>query len=880
LEADNKSELLEWAESLKSVARYSGKDQANAVLSRLQQMAADLDLNFAGGVQTAYANSNGLKFDELSSEDVKDLDRLLAVLRWNAMAMVVRGGWSSSELGGHIATYQSIAALFEIGQNYFFHADDSEHGGDLVFYQGHASPGNYARAFIEGFLDKAQLDHFRQEINQPGLSSYPHPWLMPDFWQFPTVSMGLGPYMAIYQAKFLRYLDARGLAKTTGRKVWAFCGDGEMSEPESLGAIGLAGREKLDNLIFVINCNLQRLDGPVWGNGQIIQWFESQFLGAGWKVIKIIWGKGWCDLFAKDKTGKLQQRLSSILDGDLQNFASHGGSYVREKIFSGDADLEALAADLSDSDLAKLQRGGHDYQLVYSAYKTATEHVGQPVLILAHTVKGYGLGEAAEGKNVAHQTKKLKADSLKLLRDNLQLDLSDADAEKAEYIELKNDSSEKQFLEANRKKLGGYTPRRRQKTDVELTVPDLSVFGDELAGSAERELSTTMVFGRILSKLLRVDGLKENIVPILVDESRTFGLEGLFRQIGIYSSVGQNYDPEDKKLLMNYKEAKDGQILQEGINEAGGIASWIAAATSYSNNNVPMVPFYIYYSMFGYQRIGDFVWAAGDMRARGFIIGGTAGRTTLAGEGLQHQDGQNLQMFDGVPNCLAYDPAFGFEMAVIIQDGLRRMYKEQEDVFYYITAMNENYQQLAMPEGAEQGILKGLYKLKSAADASKKVQLIGSGTILQQAILAAELLAEVGVSADIWSAPSFGLLRRDIQDVERHNRLHPEDLRTAYVADCFKDAAGPVIAATDYLKSHADSIRSAISQPYHVLGTDGYGRSDTRAALRDFFEVDAKSIADTALQALYLQGDLELGSWQQARAKWSIKTDAANPITR
>ena len=508
MEVENKAEFLEWSESLKSLARYSGKQRANAILEHLRQIATELDLDAAGGVQTAYTNSGGLKFDELNSKDIEQLDRLLAVLRWNAMAMVVRGGWSASELGGHIATYQSIAALFEIGQNYFFHAATSQHGGDLVFYQGHASPGLYARAFLEGFLNKERLDHFRQEINQPGLSSYPHPWLMPDFWQFPTVSMGLGPYMAIYQAKFLRYLEARGLAKTAGRKVWAFCGDGEMSEPESLGAIGLAGREKLDNLIFVINCNLQRLDGPVWGNGQIIQWFESQFLGAGWRVIKIIWGKGWCDLFAKDKTGKLQQRLSKILDGDLQNFASRGGAYVREKIFAGDPDLEALVADMSDDDLAKLQRGGHDYQLVYSAYKAATEHIGQPVLILAHTVKGYGLGEAAEGKNVAHQTKKLKADSLKLLRDNLQLDLTDEQAEKAEYIELNKDSATRKYLEENRKNLGGYTPRRRQQTDVTLTVPDLSVFSAELAGSAEREVSTTMVFGRILSKLLRVDRLK------------------------------------------------------------------------------------------------------------------------------------------------------------------------------------------------------------------------------------------------------------------------------------------------------------------------------------------------------------------------------------
>ncbi len=602
LTTDNKEELQEWTESLKSLVRYSGKSSANVILGKLRELAADLDLDSAGGTQTAYTNSAGLKFDQLSAEDIANLDHLLAVLRWNSMAMVVRGGWASSELGGHIATYQSIAALFEIGQNYFFHAATSEHGGDLVFYQGHASPGLYARAFLEGFLSKDQLDHFRQEINQPGLSSYPHPWLMPEYWQFPTVSMGLGPYMAIYQAKFLRYLEDRGLAQTSNRKVWAFCGDGEMSEPESLGAIGLAGREKLDNLIFVINCNLQRLDGPVWGNGQIIQWFESQFLGAGWKVIKIVWGKGWCNLFAKDKTGKLQQRLSTILDGDLQNFAARGGSYVREKIFTGDPDLEALAADVSDDELSNLQRGGHDYQLIYSAYKTASEHVGEPVLILAHTVKGYGMGKAAEGKNVAHQTKKLKADSLKYLRDSLGLtQLSDKNAEQADYIELSSNDPIHKYLENNRHNLGGYTPRRRQRTDAVLTSPALADFQEELAGSGDREVSTTMVFGRILSKLLRADNLKQHVVPILVDESRTFGLEGLFRQIGIYSSVGQNYEPEDKKLLMNYKEAKNGQILQEGINEAGGMASWIAAATSYSNNNVPMVPFYIYYSMFGFQ---------------------------------------------------------------------------------------------------------------------------------------------------------------------------------------------------------------------------------------------------------------------------------------
>ena len=874
----DQQETQEWEQALQSVVRYAGADRAEFLLKHLQSKAAEWGMAGAGAALSGYSNNISMDNDDcISDEEEKLLDELVRTIRWNAAAIVVKANRFSSDLGGHISTYQGVSALFEVGLNYFFRGGDK---GDSIYFQGHATPGIYARAFLEGRLDENRLDHFRREAFTPGLSSYPHPYLMPDFWQFPTVSMGLGPFMAIYQAKFQRYLQDRKLIPESDRKIWAFLGDGEMSEPESLGAIGLAAREKLDNLIFVISCNLQRLDGPVWGNGQIIQWFEQQFVGAGWRVIKIIWGRGWAELFERDKTGKLQQRFNNLLDGDFQAFAAHGGERIRQTLFAGDPDLEALVADLSDDDLANLQHGGHDYQLIYAAYKQATQHKGQPVLILAKTVKGYGLGAEGEGKNIAHNTKKMTDEGLLIYRDRHNLPLTDEEVKQQKYLTLDETGPVKKYLMQQREKLNGFCPQRRKKASESLAVPELEKFSALLSDSGERELSSTMAFGRTLSILLRDPVLKSRIVPILVDESRTFGLEGLFRQIGIYSSVGQNYEPEDRKQLMYYREDKQGQILQEGINEAGGMASWIAAATSYSTNDYPMIPFYIYYSMFGFQRCGDFVWAAGDLCARGFIVGGTAGRTTLNGEGLQHEDGHNLQMFDTVPNCRAYDPCYAYEMAVIIQDGLRRMLTEQENIFYYLTAMNENYHNPAMPEGSEEGILRGLYCFEKSSSPEDKlhVRLLGSGAIFPEARRAVALLKEFSVSADVWGATSYALLRRDINDAERHNRFYPEDKKTTWVKDCLGDSKTPIIAATDYLKSHADCIRTEIDAPFTVLGTDGFGRSDTRETLREFFEVDARYIADAALVALYEQGSVDLKTLTAARKKWELVIDRENPV--
>ncbi len=873
-------ETQEWKDALDSVLAFEGTDRAQFILKTLMDYANQKGVSAPGGIHTPYANTISADLEaKMPQEDLPKFEKLTNCMRWNAMAMVMRAGKKKPELGGHIASYGSIATLFEVGLQYFFHAETEDHGGDLVYFQGHSSPGLYARGYLEGRLTESNLDGFRQELSaKDGLSSYPHPWLMPDYWQFPTVSMGLGPLMAIYQATFLKYLHNRGLAKTDNRHVWAFCGDGEMGEPESLGALNIAGREKLDNLIFVINCNLQRLDGPVWGNGQVIQEYEAVFRGAGWNVIKVIFGSGWDALFEKDTSGLLMQRMGELIDGEYQKFASRDGAYLREQFFGKYPELLALVADYSDEELKEqLLDGGHDPQKVYAAYAAAVEQKDKPTVILAKTVKGFGMGDSGEGLNVAHQTKKMAQDDIQYFRDRFGLELSDADLEQLNYYKPKSDSPEMQFLKQQRENLGGLLPARYPECD-KLTTPELSAFKAILEGSGDREISTTMAFVRILSVLLKDKNIAKYIVPIVADESRTFGMEGLFRQIGIYDPEGQKYEPEDKKQLMYYREDQKGQLLQEGLSEPGAMSAWIAAATSYSSNHVPMIPFYIYYSMFGFQRVGDLVWASGDMRARGFILGATAGRTTLAGEGLQHQDGHNLLMFGMVPNCVSYDPAFGYELAVIIQDGLRRMYQEQEDVFYYITVMNENYQQPTMPKGVEKDIVKGMYLFNGNKKA--QVQLLGSGTILTEAIKAADILEkEFKVAANVWSVTSFNELRKNIEFVERENRLKPSGKSVeSHVMHCLKDQAGPVIAATDYMKMNANQIRSAIDAPYYVLGTDGFGRSDTRAALRDFFEVDAKMIAYTALYGLMEKGKLTKKALDDARKQLGIDPNRSEPI--
>jgi pyruvate dehydrogenase E1 component len=808
--------------------------------------------------------------------------RIEAYIRWNAMAMVVHANRKSSEYGGHIASYASSATLYEVGFNHFWRAPTEDHGGDLVYFQGHSSPGIYARAYLEGRLTEQNLDHFRQEVVGPGLSSYPHPWLMPEFWQFPTVSMGLGPMMAIYQARFMRYLEHRGIAVQKDRKVWCFVGDGETDEPESMGAITMPVREKLDNLIFVINCNLQRLDGPVRGNGKIIQELEAAFQGAGWNVIKVIWGSRWDRLLAQDRSGVLRRAMEECVDGEYQNFKAKNGAYVREHFFGRDPKLLEMVKDMSDDEIWHLNRGGHDAEKVYAAYQAAVDHKSRPTVILVKTVKGYGMGTAGEGQNITHQKKKLELDDVHAFRDRFKLPIPDGDLAKVPYFKPPEDSEEQRYLMAARERLGGFLPARRTEAATPAPkVPDLEFFRAQLDGSGKRDVSTTMVFVRILSALVKDKEIGPRVVPIVPDEARTFGMEGMFRQIGIYSSVGQLYTPQDADQLSYYKEDVKGQILEEGINEAGSYCSWIAAATAYSNHNVQMIPFYIYYSMFGFQRVGDFAWAGGDMRARGFLIGGTAGRTTLAGEGLQHQDGHSLLTATTIPNCRAYDPCYGYELAVIIQDGLRRMCREQESVFYYIACMNENYVHPAMPEGAEEGIVKGMYRLKQGGRGKMRVQLLGSGTILREVIAAGEMLErEFKVPADVWSVTSFSELRRHALAVDRWNERHPDATpRESYVESCFAKQTGPFVAATDYIKTVADQIRQWVPGAYRVLGTDGFGRSDGRAALRDFFEVDRRSIVVAALKVLADQGALEAKDVAGAIAKYGIDPDKADPVT-
>ncbi|MFT5644080.1 MAG: pyruvate dehydrogenase E1 component, partial [Janthinobacterium sp.] len=813
-------------------------------------------------------------------------ERLRSWMRWNAMAMVVKANRVDGDLGGHLSSFASLANMLGIGFNHFWHAPSEDHGGDLLYIQGHSSPGVYARAFLEGRLTEDQLLNFRREVDGKGLSSYPHPKLMPTFWQFPTVSMGLGPLMAIYQARFLKYLHARSIADTANRKVWAFCGDGEMDEPESMGAIGMAARENLDNLVMVVNCNLQRLDGPVRGNGKIIQELEADFRGAGWNVVKVIWGPGWDALLAKDKDGILQRVMMETVDGEYQNYKAKDGAFVRKNFFGKHPKLLEMVANLSDDDIWRLTRGGHDPHKIYAAFKVAQEHKGQPTVLLVKTVKGYGMGKSGEARNTAHQTKKLDDDAIREMRDRFALPIPDDQLSEIPFFKPADDAPEMVYLHARRKALGGYLPQRRMQADETLIVPELSAFQNVLDATAEgREISSTQAYVRIISTLLRDPSLGQRLVPILVDESRTFGMEGLFRQIGIFNQQGQLYEPVDKDQVMYYREDKAGQILQEGINEAGGMSSWIAAATSYSTNNRVMIPFYTFYSMFGMQRIGDLAWAAGDMRARGFLMAGTAGRTTLNGEGLQHEDGHSHIMAATIPNCVPYDPTFAHEVAVIIHDGLRRMITNQEDVYFYITIMNEAYPQPGIKPGQEEAILKGLY-LFSEGDKNLKqrVQLIGCGTILRESIFAAELLAaDWGIAADVWSAPSLTLVAREGQDAERWNLVNPtRKQRVPYATECLQDSKGPIVATTDYVRAFAEQIRAFLPQGrnYKVLGTDGFGRSDSRAKLREFFEVNRYYVTVAALKSLADDGVIEMSVVEQAIVKYGIDANKPNPVTQ
>lgn len=877
---DNAAEIRDWTDAISSVIAFEGTGQADDILEEVVDVARRHGAYVPFASNTAYINTIPVDAEPNHPGDREIEQRIMSAIRWNAAALVLKANKESSELGGHIASYQSAATLYETGFNHFWHAPSETHGGDLILIQGHSSPGIYARAFLEGRLAEDQLINFRQEVDGKGLSSYPHPWLMPGFWQFPTVSMGLGPLMAIYQARFLKYIHNRGLADTLARKVWVFCGDGEMDEPESLGAISLASREKLDNLIFVINCNLQRLDGPVRGNGKIIQELERNFRGAGWNVIKVIWGSQWDELLMKDQSGKLRRLMEECVDGEYQDFKSKDGAYIRKNFFGRYPETAALVAEWSDEKIWRLTRGGHDPSKVYAAYAAAVNHTSQPTCILAKTVKGYGLGPAIEATMLAHQSKKMDLPTLKHFRTRFHIPLSDAELADLPFITFPKASAELEYIEDRRKALGGYLPARRQKS-ASLEVPPLSAYETYLQ-STDRSISTTMAFVRILTMLMRDKTIGSRIVPIVPDESRTFGMEGMFRQFGIYSQFGQLYRPQDADQLMYYKEDESGQILQEGINEAGAMASWIAAATSYATSNLPMVPFYIFYSMFGFQRIGDLAWAAGDMRARGFLIGGTSGRTTLNGEGLQHEDGHSHVISATIPNCVSYDPTFAYEVAVIIQRGLKRLLTDQEDVFFYLTSLNENYEQPAMPEGAEEGIIKGMYLFKSAPEDAKgfKVQLLGSGAILREVIAGAELLEkDWGIHADIWSVTSFTELAREAQDAERWSMLHPEDpARVPYLTSMLADRGdGPVIASTDYIRLFADQIRPYVPSRYKVLGTDGFGRSDYRKSLRSFFEVDRHYITVAALKSLADENKIPSTKVAEAIQRYGISPDKPNP---
>ena len=873
-------ETQEWLDALEAVMAAEGPERAHYLLERMIEDARLRGLNLPFSATTQYINTIPVEQQARMPGDPEIETAIRDYTRWNAMVMVLRAN-ELTNVGGHISSYASAATLYDVGYNHFWHAPSENHGGDLIFAQGHSVPGIYARAYMLGRLTDDQLNNFRQEVDGKGISSYPHPWLMPDFWQFPTVSMGLGPLMAIYQARFMKYLQDRGLAPTEGRKVWAFLGDGETDEVESLGAISVAGREKLDNLVFVINCNLQRLDGPVRGNGKIIQELEGEFRGSGWNVIKLVWGTHWDALLARDKKGILMKRMMEAVDGEYQTYKAKDGAFVREHFFNT-PELKALVADWSDDEIWNLNRGGHDVHKIYAAYHAAIHHKGEPTVILAKTIKGYGMGSSGEAASIAHQAKKMSRDSLMKFRDRFKLPLSDEQVDNLVFLKFPDGSKELEYMRARRMDLGGYLPARRRKADA-LAVPPLSAFEPLLKASGEgREVSTTMAFVRILNILLKDKQVGKRIVPIVPDESRTFGMEGMFRQIGIWNQQGQKYLPQDHDQLMFYKESKDGQILQEGINEAGAMADWIAAATAYSTHGLQMIPVYIFYSMFGLQRTGDLCWAAGDMRARGFLVGGTAGRTTLNGEGLQHEDGHSHLWSGAIPNCVSYDPTFSYELAVIVQDGLRRMYAEQEDIYYYLTVMNENYEHSEMPAGAEADILKGMYSFRQgAASNGPRVQLLGSGTIFREVIAAAEMLKkDWGVESDLWGCPSFTELAREGHAAARWNLLHPtEKQRPSHVETCLKDTRGPVIAATDYVKLFADQIRAFVPRRYVVLGTDGFGRSDTREKLRHFFEVDRNWVTVAALKALADDGQIDRSKVAEAISKYGLDVNKPNPMT-
>lgn len=879
----NPEETNEWLEALENIIEEGGPKRAHYILEKLIDKARRKGTYLPFKATTAYLNSIDVE-DEPKMPGDRDIERRIrSAIRWNATMMVLRASKKNLELGGHIASFQSSATLYDVGFNHFFRAPNEKDGGDLIFFQGHIAPGIYARSFLEGRITKEQMDNFRQEVDGQGLSSYPHPKLMPDYWQFPTVSMGLGPIQAIYQARFLKYLTNRGIKDCSEQKVYCFMGDGECDEPESLGAISLAGREGLDNLVFVINCNLQRLDGPVRGNGKIIQELEGNFRGNGWRVVKVIWGRHWDALLQKDKSGKLLQLMEETVDGEYQNFKQKGGAYTREHFFNKYPETAKLVENMSDEDIFALNRGGHDPLKVYAAYKAAEKTKDRPTVILAKTVKGYGMGEAAEGKNIAHGVKKVDSDALRKFRDRFRIPFSDEELEKLPYITFDEDSVEMKYMKARRAELHGFVPQRLEKFTNKLEIPSLAEFESITKGSGDREISTTMAFVRILNILVKDKNIGKQIVPIVPDEARTFGMEGMFRQIGIYSNEGQKYVPQDRDQVAYYKEDKEGQVLQEGINELGAMGSWAAAATSYSVNDCPMIPFYIYYSMFGFQRTGDMAWAAGDLRARGFLVGGTAGRTTLNGEGLQHEDGHSHILANTIPSCISYDPTYGYELAVIVQDGINRMYGEkQEDVFYYLTTMNENYKQPAMPEGVEEGILKGIYKLDTVDAANDyKVKLLGSGTILEQVRQAADILAsQYGVKSDVYSVTSYNEITREAQDVERYNLLHPdEEDKTPYVTTVLgADEDNIIVSATDYMKIYSEQIRAYVKGSFKTLGTDGFGRSDSRANLREHFEVDANFIVYTTLYLLVENGKLDKKVLNEAIAKFKINPNKINPL--
>jgi pyruvate dehydrogenase E1 component len=873
----------EWLEALSSLIKYEGLERAQYILARLADLGAASGLAPAHTVVTPYRNTIPPKDEARMPGDLFMERRIRSLIRWNAMAMVIRANSRPGELGGHISSFSSSATLYDVGFNYFFNAGNEQRDGDLLYVQGHSSPGIYARSFLEGRLSEDQMDRYRNEVDGDGLSSYPHPWLMPDYWQFPTVSMGLGPLQAIYQAHVMKYLHSRQLTDKGERKVWCFVGDGETDEPETLGSISLAGREKLDNLIFVVNCNLQRLDGPVRGNGKIIQELEGVFRGAGWNVIKVVWGRRWDSLFAQDSSGMMQQAMNELVDGEMQSFKSSGGAYTRKNFFGRYPELAKLAEGLSDADIEQLNRGGHDPYKMYAAYHQAVNHKGQPTVILAHTVKGYGFGKAGEATNTTHSLKKLDIDTLKDFRDRFGVPISDEDIAEVPYYRPSPDSPEAIYMKKRREALGGFFPRRR-KQSAPLQIPEIDIFKAQLDGSGDREISTTMAFVRMLSSLTKDKRIGKRVVPIVPDEARTFGMEGMFRQLGIYTSEGQKYVPNDRDQVMYYKEDQAGQILEEGINEAGAMAAWMACATSYSTHNYPLIPFYIFYSMFGFQRIGDLAWAAGDMRSRGFLIGGTSGRTTLNGEGLQHQDGHSHVLSSTIPNCISYDPAFACELAVIVHDGMRRMYQENESVYYYVTVMNENYKQPSLIEGSEEGILKGIYlrEKKVAKKQQHHVHLLGSGAIYNEVAAAAEILAQdYSIGSDVWSVTSFNELARDGQLVSRWNMLNPDaPPKKAYISECIEGSDSPVIASTDYIRLYAEQVRAYLDSPYTVLGTDGFGRSDTRQKLRQFFEVDRYYIVIAALNSLAKQGKIDSNVSLEAMRKYNIDRSCVAPMLR